>query len=120
MIKYFVTAALVIAAPALAQSDYGTLVSAEMQAQAAESLLEAQKAATHMTNAEIRQVFKIERPVCSDAKELGIGYTDKVADHLDLSLWQGVLLTHLCIVKWYGTSEQQAALIALMGKGLKR
>jgi hypothetical protein len=118
--KYVISSTLLMAMAATAQPDGNSPFSPEEQEMATTSLSQAQNAATHMTIAEIRQVFKIERPVCSDARDVGLSYIDKVSDHLDLSLWQGILLTHLCIVKWYGSSEQQAALIALMGKGTKK
>lgn len=109
-------AALLCSAAAMSQSQaqYERLFTPEERELATKSLSEAQNAATHLTKTEIRQVFKIEEPTCRRARVLGLEFADNVAKDLKFNLWQQVLLTHICIVREFGSPDQGAGIIALM------
>ena len=96
------------------QQQYEKLYSPEQRELAINSLTEAQNAAKHLSQAEIRQVFKIEEPTCRRARALGIEFADSVAKDLKFGLWQQIMLTQICIVREVGSADQQAAIIALM------
>jgi hypothetical protein len=109
-------ALLICHAAALGQSqeEYEKLFSPEERQLAIDSLADAQLAAKHLTSVEIRQVFKIQEPTCRRARIAGIKFADSVAKDLKFNLWQQLLLTHVCIVREFGSPSQQASIIALM------